>query len=189
MGEIKRVFVEKKDAFAVEAKGLLQDLRENLRLDGLKQVRILARYDCMGLTEEEFAEARRLVLSEPPVDTVSDTLETAPDERAFALELLPGQYDQREDFAEQCIQLLSQNKKPVIAAAKVFVLKGSLTDEQFATVKHYLINPIEAREAAMENRKPWKTRGRSRPTWPAWKVSWIWIGTPSRPCGSSWAWP
>ena len=150
MGEIKRVFVEKKDAFAVEAKGLLQDLRENLRLDGLKQVRILARYDCMGLTEEEFAEARRLVLSEPPVDTVSDTLETAPDERAFALELLPGQYDQREDFAEQCIQLLSQNKKPVIAAAKVFVLKGSLTDEQFATVKHYLINPIEAREAAME---------------------------------------
>ena len=150
MGDIKRIFVEKKEAFAVEAKGLLADLRDNLRLGGLKNVRILARYDVMGLSDREFAEARKLVLSEPPVDTVTETLVTAPDEKAFAIELLPGQYDQREDFAEQCIQLISQNKKPVVSAAKVFVLQGSLTDAEFTAVKKYLINPIEAREAAME---------------------------------------
>ena len=137
MGDIKRIFVEKKEAFAVEAKGLLADLRDNLRLGGLKNVRILARYDVMGLSDREFAEARKLVLSEPPVDTVTEELVTAPDEQAFAIELLPGQYDQREDFAEQCIQLISQNKKPVVAAAKVFVLKGALTDAEFAAVKKY----------------------------------------------------
>ena len=128
MSEIRRIYVEKKDAFAVEAKGLLADLKNNLLMDGLEKVRILARYDVMGLTDEEFEQALQLVLSEPPVDTVMEALATAADENVFAVELLPGQYDQREDFAAQCIQLITQKEKPLVAAAKVYVLKGSLTD-------------------------------------------------------------
>ncbi len=150
MSEIRRIYVEKKDAFAVEAKGLLADLKNNLQMDGLEKVRILARYDVMGLTDEEFAQALQLVLSEPPVDTVMEALVTAADERVFAVELLPGQYDQREDFAAQCIQLITQKEKPLVAAGKVFVLKGSLTDAEFEKVKQYLVNPIDAREAALE---------------------------------------
>ena len=89
MSDIRRIFVEKKDAFAIEAKGLLADLRNNLLMSGLKKVRILARYDVMGLTEEEFAQALQLVLSEPPVDTVMEELIPAADEKVFAVELLP----------------------------------------------------------------------------------------------------
>ncbi len=150
MSDIRRIFVEKKDAFAIEAKGLLADLRNNLLMSGLKKVRILARYDVMGLTEEEFAQALQLVLSEPPVDKVMEELIPAADEKVFAVELLPGQYDQREDFAAQCIQLITQKEKPLVAAAKVFVLQGELTDEEFEKIKKYLVNPIEAREAALE---------------------------------------
>ena len=150
MSEIRRIYVEKKDAFAVEAKGLLADLKNNLLMDGLEKVRVLARYDVMGLTDEEFSQALQLVLSEPPVDTVMEELVPAADEKVFAVELLPGQYDQREDFAAQCIQLITQKEKPLVAAAKVFVLKGSLTDDEFEKVKKYLVNPIEAREAALD---------------------------------------
>ena len=112
MSEIRRIYVEKKDAFAVEAKGLLADLKNNLLMDGLEKVRVLARYDVMGLTDEEFSQALQLVLSEPPVDTVMEELVPAADEKVFAVELLPGQYDQREDFAAQCIQLITQKEKP-----------------------------------------------------------------------------
>ncbi|MBQ6743778.1 MAG: phosphoribosylformylglycinamidine synthase, partial [Acidaminococcaceae bacterium] len=150
MSEIRRIYVEKKDSFAVEAKGLLADLKNNLLMDGLEKVRVLARYDVMGLTDEEFSQALQLVLSEPPVDTVMEELVPAADEKVFAVELLPGQYDQREDFAAQCIQLITQKEKPLVAAAKVFVLKGSLTDDEFEKVKKYLVNPIEAREAALD---------------------------------------
>lgn len=150
MSNIRRIYVEKKKAFAVEARGLLADLRNNLMMRGLEDVRILARYDVMGLSGEEFGRARQLVLSEPPVDTVLEELQLAADERAFAVELLPGQYDQREDFAAQCIQLITQKDKPLVSAAKVFVLQGALTDEEFDRIKNYLVNPIEAREATLE---------------------------------------
>ena len=150
MSDIRRIYVEKKNAFAVEAKGLLADLRNNLLLKNVEGVRILARYDVMGLSPEEFEQARKLVLSEPPVDTVAEELVPAADERVFAMELLPGQYDQREDFAAQCIQLITQKEKPLVAAAKVYVVKGDLSDADFARVKKYLINPIEAIEAALD---------------------------------------
>ena len=153
MSKIRRIFVEKKDAFAVEAHGLLADLQNNLGLTGLKNIRIINRYDVMGLSEEEFAMAKQQVLSEPPVDTVvEEELELAGDALSFAVELLPGQYDQREDFAEQCIQLITQKDRPTVASAKVYVLEGQLTAEEFATIKAYCINPIEAREA--EQAKP-----------------------------------
>lgn len=150
MNNIRRIFVEKKEAFAVEAQGLLADLRGNLGMKGLERLRVINRYDVSGLTDEEFAMARALVLSEPPVDAVYEEELPLPEGcRVFAVELLPGQYDQREDFAEQCIQLITQKERPVVAAAKLFVLEGALTDEELAVIKGYCINPIEAREAAV----------------------------------------
>ena len=153
MSNIRRLFVEKKDAFAVEAHGLLADLRNNLGMSKLTGMRIVNRYDVMGLSDEEFAMAKQLVLSEPPVDNVvEEELPLAAGEAAFAVELLPGQYDQREDFAEQCIQLITQKERPMVAAAKVYVLEGELTAEEVEKIKAYCINPIEAREA--EQAKP-----------------------------------
>ena len=153
MSSIRRIYVEKKDAFAVEAHGLLADLRNNLGMGALKNIRIINRYDVMGLSDEEFAMAKALVLSEPPVDSVvEEHLELAAGEVAFAVELLPGQYDQREDFAEQCIQLITQKERPMVAAAKVYVLEGELSADDVAKIKAYCINPIEAREA--EQAKP-----------------------------------
>ena len=148
MSTIRRIYVEKKDAFAIEAHGLLADLRNNLGMSGLNNIRIMNRYDVMGLTDAEFAMAKKLVLSEPPVDIVAeDIMEVPAGCHAFAVELLPGQYDQREDFAEQCIQLITQKDRPMVAAAKVYILEGKLTDDEVNKIKAYCINPIEAREA------------------------------------------
>ena len=148
MSAIRRIFVEKKDAFAVEAHGLLADLRNNLGMTGLSNIRIINRYDVMGLTDAEFAMAKGNVLAEAPVDTVvEEELAVAAEAKVFAVELLPGQYDQREDFAEQCIQLITQKDRPMVASAKVYVLEGNLSDEEFARIKAYCINPVEAREA------------------------------------------
>lgn len=153
MNKIRRLYVEKKDAFAVEAKGLLADLRNNLGMLELTKIRIVNRYDVMGLSEEEFLKAKQMVLSEPPVDTTcEENLLVSPGETVFAVELLPGQYDQREDFAEQCIQLITQKERPIVAAAKVFILEGKLDDEELSRIKAYCINPIEARET--DNSKP-----------------------------------
>lgn len=150
MSTIRRLFVEKKEAFAVEAKGLLADLRNNLSMKKLEKIRIVNRYDVMGLSDEEFNRAKKLVLSEPPVDiTVEEFLPLSPEDIVFSVELLPGQYDQREDFAEQCIQLITQKERPTVAAAKVFILQGQLAPEEIAKIKAYCINPIEAREAEL----------------------------------------
>ena len=148
MNNIRRIFVEKKPAFAVEARGVLADLQNNLGMTALTGMRIINRYDVMGLSDEEFAQAKQTVLSEPPVDTViEEELTLAPNETAFAVELLPGQYDQREDFAEQCIQLITQKERPMVASAKLYVLEGNLSAEDIDKIKAYCINPIEAREA------------------------------------------
>lgn len=150
MDEIRRIFVEKKEAFAVEARGLLADLQTNLGMKGLTGIRVINRYDVMGVTDEEFAAAKALVLSEPPVDTVEEELEVPAGCRAFAVEFLPGQYNQREDFAAQCIQLITQKERPLVSSAKVYILSGIISDDEFAKIKAYCINPIEAREAAWE---------------------------------------
>ena len=150
MDEIRRIFVEKKEAFAVEARGLLADLQTNLGMKGLTGIRVINRYDVMGVTDEEFAAAKALVLSEPPVDTVEEELEVPAGCRAFAVEFLPGQYNQREDFAAQCIQLITQKERPLVSSAKVYILSDTISDDEFAKIKAYCINPIEAREAAWE---------------------------------------
>lgn len=119
----------KKKEYAVEAAGLLADLVGTLGMTQLTGLRIVNRYDIAGLSDEDYEAAKRVVLSEPPVDTVHDeTLEIPEGVKSFAIELLPGQYDQREDFAAQCVQLISQGKRPAVAAAKVILLEGNLTD-------------------------------------------------------------
>ena len=120
--EIRRIFVEKKKEYAVEANGLLSDLKHTLGLKNLTGVRIVNRYDLTGISDEDYAAAKQVVLAEPPLDkTYEEDLKIPANATAFVVELLPGQYDQREDFAEQCIQLISQKDRPVVAAAKVYI--------------------------------------------------------------------
>ena len=148
---MRRIYVEKKKEYAVEAAGLLADLVGTLGMTQLTGLRIVSRYDIAGLSDEDYEAAKRVVLSEPPVDTVHDeTLEIPEGVKSFAIELLPGQYDQREDFAAQCVQLISQGKRPAVAAAKVILLEGNLTDADVEKIKKYTINPVEAQEASTQ---------------------------------------
>ena len=150
MSSVKRLFVEKRPGFDVEARHMLADLRENLGIAALEAIRVVNRYDLEGVDEADFDRASRTILSEPNVDTVSAALSVEPGWRVFATEYLPGQYDQRADSAAQCIALLTQGERPSVLSARVIALKGDLTDKQFEAVKNYLINPVESREAAME---------------------------------------
>ena len=145
-----RVFVEKKPGLDPESAKLLADCRTFLGLAGLERLRVLNRYDLEGLDESLFQRVKGTVLSEPQQDTVTEAL-SAPDAAAiFAVEPLPGQFDQRADSAAQCVQLLSQGERPTVRTAKVYVLYGTLTAEDVAAVKGYVINPVESREASLE---------------------------------------
>jgi len=149
LSKVRRIFVEKRKGYNIEARSLYEELKEYLGIKGLEDVRVLNRYDISGITDEEYARARDIIFSEPPVDLVYD--EVFPlneDERVFALEYLPGQFDQRADSAAQCVQILTQRERPDILSAKVIILKGDITDEEFEKVKGYCINPIECREAS-----------------------------------------
>ncbi len=149
MAVIRRLFVQKKPAFAVEAKHFLHDLRENLGVKTLEDLRLVIRYDVQGLDPTALAAATRTVFAEAPLDDVfEESLPMAADETSFAVEYLPGQYDQRADSAAQCLQLLLHGQRPAVAAAKVFVLKGALAAEDVARIKAYLVNPVDSREAA-----------------------------------------
>lgn len=152
MSEVLRIFVEKKEGFAVEAGHVLSDLRETLGLTNLSKVRLFNRYDVEGLSEKEFSAAVETILSEPNVDTVSREIDTDP-ALTFAVEYLPGQYDQRADSAAQCIALLTGGERPNVRTARVYALEGELTGEQIEKIKEYLINPVEARLASMETPK------------------------------------
>ncbi len=151
MANVKRVFVEKRKGYDVYAQGLLGDLRDNLKISGLKSVRVLNRYDIEGISDQDYEVARNSIFAEPPVDSVYDeTITLDSDETAFAVEYLPGQYDQRADSASQCIQLLTHGVRPSVAAAQVIVLKGELSDKQIPVIKNYCINPVDSREASLE---------------------------------------
>lgn len=147
---MNRVFVEKQAEFNSQARELLHDLRENLNLSSLKGVRVVQRYDVDGLKPDEFSEAVRLILSEPQVESSSDSLELAEDEVAFAVEYLPGQYDQRADSAAQCVQILTQKSKPLVASARVIILQGEISSEDLEKIKTYSINAVDSREASMQ---------------------------------------
>ncbi|MBP1627521.1 MAG: phosphoribosylformylglycinamidine synthase, partial [Holophagaceae bacterium] len=146
---IRRLFVEKKPEFAVEARHILHDLRDNLGIKALEDLRLIVRYDVEGLGDAEFEAALWTVFAEPPVDVLFDEqLPLAANECALAVEYLPGQYDQRADSAAQCLQLLSHGLRPTVACARVYVLKGALDAETVARVRGYLVNPVDSREAA-----------------------------------------
>ena len=151
-----RVYVEKKEDFANEAKTLLNDLRSFMQLKNLENVRILNRYDVENLDGELFDYAKRTVFSEPQTDILCDELPKS-DAAVFAVEYLPGQFDQRADSAAQCIQIISKGDRPTVRTAKVYLLFGTLTTEDIATVKKYVINPVEAREASLEKPATLKT--------------------------------
>ncbi len=150
MAEVRRIYVEKKPGFDVEAQETLADLRENLNMKGLKGVRIINRYDVEGITDEEYAKARGLIFSEPPVDNAFDETIDIKEGRIFAVEFLPGQFDQRAASAEECISILTEKDRPRVRYAKIYVLIGDVTDEETAAAKKYVINPVEAREASLE---------------------------------------
>ena len=145
---VYRVYVEKKPELAHEAASLFSELTNLLGVKDLTGLRVINRYDVENLDPELFDYAKKTVFSEPQVDLVYDEL---PQEGSvFAVEYLPGQFDQRADSAAQCIQILSRGERPAVRTAKVYVLSGELTDAELETVKHYVINPVEAREASLE---------------------------------------
>ena len=145
---VYRIYVEKKPELANEAKALLSDVRGLLGIKSLENVRLFNRYDAENITKELFDYARGTVFSEPQLDIVTNELDL-PDATVFAVEYLPGQFDQRADSAAQCIQIISQGDRPVIRSAKVYALYGKLSDEEIAEIKKYVINPVEAREAEL----------------------------------------
>ena len=149
---VYRIYVEKKEGLQNEAKALLSEINDLLSITSLKNVRVLNRYDAENITEELFDYAVKAVFSEPQLDIATPEIEIEEDAHAcaFAVEFLPGQFDQRADSAAQCIQIISQGDRPIIRSAKVYVLYGDLTDAEIAEIKKYVINPVEAREAALE---------------------------------------
>jgi phosphoribosylformylglycinamidine synthase len=189
---VYRVYVEKKEGLRHEAGGLLQELRGVLGVKNLEGIRVVNRYDVEMADEELFRRAVRTVFSEPQVDDASTALDCG-DAIAFAVEPLPGQFDQRADSASQCIQLMTRGDRPIVRAAKVYLLSGSLTDEDVLKIKKYLINPVECREASMERRcrcslcmmcplplqrwkalSPW-TALLWKHSWTSWALQWIWM--------------
>ena len=145
---VYRVYVEKKPGQTQEAQGLLGQIRDFLQIKGLKALRILNRYDAENIDEQLFRYAVNTVFSEPQVDNVS--FQAPQGQIVFAVEPLPGQYDQRADSAAQCIQIISQGNRPVIRTAKVYVLTGDISGEELAAIKKYVINAVESREASLD---------------------------------------
>lgn len=149
--KVRRIYVEKRRGYDIEGQKLFADLKENLGIKNLDGVRVINRYDISGITDAEYAAARTIVLAEPPVDLIYDEELPLPGgEKMFAVEYLPGQYDQRADSAAQCVQILTQKERPLILSAKVIVLRGQVSDGELERIKNYCINPVESREAALE---------------------------------------
>ena len=145
---VYRVYVEKKQGQTHEADGLLREIREFLQIGQLESIRVINRYDVEKIEEKLFNYAVNTVFSEPQVDNVSFKVPVG--QIVFAVEPLPGQFDQRADSAAQCIQILSQGERPTVRTAKVYVLEGELTDEQVAAIRRHVINPVECREASLD---------------------------------------
>ncbi len=144
-----RVYVEKKKPFEREGKALRAEIAELLEIKGLKKVRVVNRYDAENIDKDLFDTAVKTVFSEPQTDTASPSLRTGAAKHVFAVEYLPGQFDQRADSAAQCIGLISRKERPAVRSAKVYLLYGNLTEEQVEAIKKYVINPVEAREAQL----------------------------------------
>ena len=147
---VYRVYVEKKEALANEAKALKNDIVSLLQIKGLKNLRLLNRYDVENIEKELYDYAVKTVFSEPQLDIVTEEVENTEGAVVFATEYLPGQFDQRADSAAQCIQIISQGDRPLVKTAKVYVLYGDLTEADVEAIKKYVINPVESREASLD---------------------------------------
>lgn len=151
MSGVKRVYAEKKQAFAVQAKALQHEIKSYLGIRGVTNVRVLIRYDIENLSDETFERACNGVFAEPPVDTLyKEMFPMKENERAFSVEYLPGQFDQRADSAVQCVQFIREDEEPVIRTATTYVIEGEMTDEEFEAVKAHCINPVDSRETGMD---------------------------------------
>ena len=147
---VYRIYCEKKPEQAHEAKGLLSDLQTFLGIEGLTDLRLVHRYDVENIERQDLDKAIPTIFSEPPTDTVFEELETEEGDLVFAVSFLPGQFDMRADSAAQCIQLMTQKERPTVRYAKVYVLKGALSEEEIAKIKAYVINPVESGEVSLE---------------------------------------
>ncbi len=154
---VYRVYVEKKKELANEAASLKSDITSLLNIKNVSDVRILNRYDAENITDELFDYAKKTVFSEPQLDIVTDTLQIT-DAKIFAVEFLPGQFDQRADSAAQCIQIISQGERPEIRTAKIYAIYGDITNEELDKIKKYVINPVESREATLDTFDTLKTK-------------------------------
>ncbi len=145
-----RIYVEKKPEYAAEARSVMNDVQTALRLN-VSGIRILNRYDVDKISSEDFQQSVDTVFSEPAVDvTYSELPVLINNERIFAVEYLPGQFDQRADSCEQCIQILTQKERCRVKNARVYIIEGKLSDDEFEKLKSYLINPVESREASLD---------------------------------------
>lgn len=148
---VKRIYVQKKPGFDIEAKGLLEDLKENLLMDNLQDVIALNRYDVEGISEKVFEEAKNTVFSEPQVDICfEEEYPFEENDKVFGVEFLPGQFDQRANSLSECLQILTEGTRPVSKSAKIYILKGDLSTEDVNKIKSYIINPVDSRECALD---------------------------------------
>ncbi len=147
---VYRIFVEKRDGLQNEALSLLSDINTLLGIESVKAVRVINRYDVEGIDKTTFDYASGTVFSEPQLDVIFDEIKTSDDDRIFAVEYLPGQFDQRASSAAECIQFISKGEKPVVRSAKVYVLSGAISDTELNSIEKYVVNPVEARIASME---------------------------------------
>ena len=151
MSNVRRVYVEKKPAFAVQAKELKHEVSSYLGIKSVTAVRVLIRYDVENISDEVFDKACKTVFAEPPVDDLYlENFEAAEGSRIFSVEFLPGQFDQRADSAVQCVQFLDENAQPIIRSATTYVIEGTITDEEFDAIKHHCINPVDSRETGLQ---------------------------------------
>ena len=151
---VKRIYVEKKPEFSVEAKGLLKDLKENLLLENLEDLKIVNRYDVEGINDEIFEKAKNTVFSEPQVDECfEEEYPFAKEDKIFGVEYLPGQFDQRANSLSECLQILTEGERPLAKSAKIYVIKGNINDEELEKIKKYIINPVDSRECTLEKLK------------------------------------
>ncbi len=151
MSNVRRVYVEKKPAYAVQAKELKHEISSYLGIKSATNVRVLIRYDVENISDEVFEKACRTVFAEPPVDDLYlEKFEAAEGAKIFSVEYLPGQFDQRADSAVQCVQFLDGDSQPIIRSATTYVIEGNVTDEEFDVIKHHCINPVDSRETGLE---------------------------------------
>lgn len=149
--KVRRIFIEKRKAYDAEAHRMYRDFKGFLGVRNMEGVRVAYRYDITGITDKEYIDSKRIIFSESLTDVVyEETLPVSENERAFAVEYLPGQFDQKADSASQCLQLLTLGEKPQCKTARVIVLRGDISDSDFEKVKNYCINPVDCMESGMD---------------------------------------